>query len=390
MRTYGTEMPLRMLILSVSAGAGHVRAAQAVELAARELHPDAEIRNVDVMTLTNAGFRRIYAQAYIDIVNKAPHLMGHVYDLFDRARGPKDRREWLRRTFQKLNLRKLSNELSEGHWDVAVCTHFLPAEIIAELRRSGSLAIKQVVVTTDFDTHRMWANEPAEAYTCATHEGKLHLAHWGVDPDRIHVTGIPIHPLFAKPLPRADAVRMLALRGDRPIVLQLAGGFGVGPIEELYRALLTIRQPTEFVVVCGRNESARSKLQSVAVPEQHAVTLLGFTDKMDQLMAAADIVVSKPGGLTVSEALSRGAAMAIINPTPGQETRNNDFLLENGAAVKVNSVTTLAYKVEGLLTDPPRLARLRECSRRLGTPRAAYDVVRLAERIVAGEPARAG
>src|SRR5207248_10782763 len=161
----------------------------------------------------------------------------------------------------------------------------------------------------------------------------------------------------------------------RPIVLQLAGGFGVGPIEKLFHAILDVELPLEIVVVAGRNEKLKAQLQKVKAAPRHHVKVLGFTDQMDELMAVADLVVSKPGGLTTSETLARGAAMVIVNPIPGQESRNSDFLLENGAAIKVNNLATLAFKVNELLRESERLAQLKANARRLGKPRAAFDVV---------------
>jgi processive 1,2-diacylglycerol beta-glucosyltransferase len=144
--------------------------------------------------------------------------------------------------------------------------------------------------------------------------------------------------------------------GDRPIVLQLAGGYGVGPIGELFRALLDVQVPMEIVVVTAHNTIGRKHLEEIAVPPRHRAKILGFTREIDDLMAVADLVVSKPGGLTTSETLARGAGMLIVNPVPGQEERNSDYLLENGAAIKVNHLPTLAYKVTEVLQAPERLA----------------------------------
>jgi processive 1,2-diacylglycerol beta-glucosyltransferase len=173
-------------------------------------------------------------------------------------------------------------------------------------------------------------------------------------------------------------VKRQGLVGDRKIVLQLAGGFGVGPIEKLYRGLLSVQTPIELVVVAGKNEQVREELLRVEVPSRHRAKILGFTDQIDELMAAADLVVSKPGGLTTSEVLARGAAMAIVNPIPGQESRNSDYLLENGAAIKINNVGTLAMKIDGLLTDESRLKALKENARRIAHPQSAYKVAQLA------------
>jgi len=368
----------RVLVLSASVGAGHLRAAQAVELALRQLDPAAEVKNIDVLTLTNATFRRLYGDAYLDLVNKAPHVLGYFYDLLDRPRSARRKSDRFRLLLEKLNLTRFLRFLRNEPWDVIINTHFLPAEIIASLRRKKALTTPQLTVTTDFETHRLWVNEPCDHYFTATEEGALYLQHLGVPAGNTTATGIPIHPVFSLPKDRAECASRQGLAGDRPVVLQLAGGFGVGPVEQLFRGILEVELPLDVVVVAGRNEKLRRELAKIKPPRQHRAQVLGFTDQIDELMAAADVVVSKPGGLTTSEALARGAVMAIVNPIPGQESRNSDFLLEACAAIKVNHAAALPYKLGRLLGEPDRLARLKENARRAGRPRAAFDVARMA------------
>jgi len=353
-----------------------MRAAQAVELALKQLRPEDVVQSLDILQLTNAAFRRLYGKAYLDLVNNAPHVLGYVYDMLDRA-GPwrRKRGDQLRLIVEKLNLAPFLDHLTESQWDLVINTHFLPAEVIASLKRDGRLSIPHVTTTTDFDTHRLWVNQPCERYFTAVEEGRQNLAAWGVPAKDIIACGIPIHPAFAKPADRAACCRKHGLVGDRIVVLQLAGGFGVGPITEIHRAILAVRSPLEIVVVTGRNAEAREKLEPVPCPRRHRRKILGFTTEIDELMAAADIVVSKPGGLTTSEALARGAAMVVVDPIPGQETRNSDYLLENGAAIKINNLSTAAHKIERLLEQPGRLEALRENARRIARPRAAFDVV---------------
>lgn len=140
--------------------------------------------------------------------------------------------------------------------------------------------------------------------------------------------------------------------------------------------MLSIERPLELAVVARRNEPLRARPEKTAAPARHRVKVWGFTDAIDELMAAADVVMSKPGGLTTSEVLARGAAMAIVNPIPGQESRNSDYLLENGAAIKINITATLAFKLERLLADATQLAALRQNARRIARPRAAFDIAR--------------
>jgi processive 1,2-diacylglycerol beta-glucosyltransferase len=369
-------MPPRILIMSASVGAGHLRAAEAVEAALRQLVPDAKVRNLDILEMTNRLFRRLYGQFYLDLVNRAPHVLGHFYDMLDQpSRSGKNRGDRIRLAVEKLNLRKFIRFLQNERWDLVINTHFLPAEIIASLRKQGKLNLPQVTATTDFETHRLWVNQPCERYFTATQEGAVYLQYWGVPAKDTLATGIPIHPVFSERKDRKTLLAKHDLAEDRPIVLQLSGGFGVGPIAKLYQALLEVSVPIQVVAVTGRNEQVKTQLRKIPCPPRHRTKVLGFTKEIDELMAVADLVVSKPGGLTTSETLASGAVMVIVNPIPGQETRNSDFLLESGAAIKVNNAATLSHKITALLADTNRLQMLRENVRRVAKPRAAFDVV---------------
>jgi processive 1,2-diacylglycerol beta-glucosyltransferase len=367
-------MPLKILVLSASVGAGHLRAAEAVELALRELAPDDHVQNLDVLTLTNAMFRKLYGSAYLDLVNKMPHVLGYFYDFLDRPVSSQKKSDTLRKMAQRMNLGKFLKFLRATPWDVVVNTHFLPAEVIAGLKTKGEFPAPHLTVTTDFETHRLWANEPCDHYFTATPEGACYLEHWQVPAGRSTVTGIPIHPRFSKRLARDECRTKHGIGSDRPVVLQLAGGFGVGPIEQILDALCKIEQPLELIVVTGRNAELKQTLDNKKLPERHRVKILGFTTEMDELMTAADLIVTKPGGLTTSEALACGAAIAVVNPIPGQESRNSDFLLEHGAAIKINNMATLQLKVGDVLAKPERLQALRTHAAALGKPRAAYDI----------------
>ena len=376
-------MGKRILVLSASVGAGHMRAAEAVELALKQLAPDAVVQNVDILTLTNAVFRRVYGKAYLDLVNHAPHLLGLMYDLLDRPHKEHagDRLLYL---VQKLNLSKVIDLIEDGKWDAVVHTHFLPAQILTKLRKAGRAPMPHMVVTTDFETHKLWVHEPVEQYTTATEEGAAYLESYGVPAKTITTTGIPIHPLFSEDKGRDACLKSQGLKGDRPIVLQMAGGFGVGPIEKLFKGVLSIDTPLEVAVVCGKNEALKKKLEKLKPPSQHRVKVIGFTKQMDELLTVADLVLTKPGGLTTSEVLAKGCAMAIVNPIPGQESRNSDFLLENGAAIKINNIATMPLKLAAVLGDRKRLDSLKANAGKLGKPRAAFRIAEMALKLADG------
>jgi processive 1,2-diacylglycerol beta-glucosyltransferase len=364
-----------VLILSASAGAGHIRAARAIERAVIESGAAREVRHVDTLEYTNPLFRRLYSKAYIDMVNRMPEALGWLYDYLDDP--GKDTR--LQLAFDKLNTRPIVKLLESFRPEVTVCTHFLPAEIIASLIREGKLSTRLSIVVTDFDIHAQWLCPAGPRYFVALEETRRHLMELGIAAGDVTVSGIPIDPAFAVPKDRAAMRRKHGLRPDGTVILTSTGGFGVGKSDNLIASLMKLRHPSQVVALCGRNEEMKERLDSLAaeVPSDSPVTLkvLGYTDAMDEYMAASDLVVGKPGGLTTAEALASGLVFVVVSPIPGQEERNSDHLLEEGAAIRCNNLPVLAYKIDRLLDDPRRLAAMRENVRRMARPRAAHDIV---------------
>jgi processive 1,2-diacylglycerol beta-glucosyltransferase len=376
-----------VLILSASAGAGHVSAARALERAFLESKAAREVHNVDTLQHTNPVFRNLYSKTYIEMVNKTPELLGWLYDRTDDP--GLDQRPRLE--FDKLNARPFIKLLETYRPEITICTHFLPAEIIAWLKAKGRLTPRLAVVVTDFDVHAMWLCAPCEHYFVALEETRVHLEKLGVSRAKVSVTGIPIDPVFARPKEQALMRAKHHLRSDVTTILVSAGGFGVGPIETLLGSLCELRHPAQILALCGRNEALKRRLEvlagGLAPGSRVSVRVLGYTDAMDEFMAASDLIVGKPGGLTTSEALARGLPFAIVNPIPGQEERNSDHLLEEGIAIRCNNPPVLAYKIDRLLDDPNRLAAMRANALRLAHPHAAFAIVeRLLHMHMAGWP----
>lgn len=371
----------RVLLLSASAGAGHVRAAQALERAFAISGVAREVRHVDTLDYTNKVFRKLYAQAYIEMVNSAPEVLGWLYDTLDTPW----RRERRRLVVDRLNTGPFRKLVREYNPDLIVCTHFLPAEIVSWLKAKGKLSCPQAIVVTDFDVHAMWLCHNYEKYFVALDETKLHLEKLGIPAGKVEVTGIPIDPLFAEKKDRAALCAKHGLDPSRTTILMSAGGFGVGPVEHILQSLVEVQHPVEIVAICGKNEELRKRLSKVAskLPAgSNPVKVVGFTTEMDEYMAVAELIVGKPGGLTTSESLARGLVMVIVNPIPGQEERNSDHLLEEGAAIRCNNLPVLAHKIDRLLADRKRFAAMKAAVAKLAHPRAAFDIVEHAARLV--------
>jgi len=365
----------KVLLLSASAGAGHVRAAQAIEKAFAQFGTVDDVRHVDVLHYTNKVFRHLYSKAYIDLVNKLPEVPGWMYDKLDKPW----KNERRRLALDKLNTRPLVKLLREYQPDVIICTHFLPAEIVAWLRAKERLISRQAIVVTDFDVHAMWLVHHYEQYFVAIDEARAYMEALGIPPEKIAVTGIPIDPVFAEKKDKQEMRVKHGLEVDRTTILLSAGGFGVGSVEPLIDALKPLKARAQVVAICGRNEDLRRRLVTAAARTKPIDNVLikpiGYTNEMDEYMTASDLVLGKPGGLTTSEAMSKGLAFVIVDPIPGQEERNSDHLLEEGMAIRCNNLPTLSYKLGNLLDDRQRLARMQANSKRLGRPNAARDIV---------------
>ena len=369
-----SEKP-RVLLLSASSGAGHVRAAQALEKAfiARG---DCAVEHVDVIQHVSRVFQRVYDKAYISMVRRAPELMGVLYERTDRP-WEKMRQRLI---VDRLNTQPMIRMLKRVQPDLCIATHFLPAEIIAWLIAKRKLRTRNAIVVTDYDVHAMWLCRTVNRYYVAIPEAAEYLAGIGVPREIIRVTGIPVDPLFAVPLDKTAARKHLGLDPAATIVLIAAGGYGIGPVEQLVRDLLALKRPWQIVAIAGKSEDVKKKLDAVAASAGDLqsglprLVAVGFTKEMDQYMAAADLLVGKAGGLTTSEALARALPMALIEPIPGQEERNADHLLEEGAAIRCNNLPAAAWKIADLLDDAARFARMKDAARKLGRANAAADI----------------
>jgi processive 1,2-diacylglycerol beta-glucosyltransferase len=364
----------RILLLSVSAGAGHMRAAEAICSFADQADNGASATHIDVMDFVSTGFRKLYTDFYIQLVNKAPTLWGYLYQSTHEAK-PDSSMERLRRGFERLNTSALLREIERLRPDVIICTHFLPAEILSRLTAKAGFSTPVWVQVTDFDLHRMWVHEHMAGYFAANDEVAFRMRAQGIAAGRIAVTGIPIMPVFGAPLERGVCAAEFGLDPAVPTILLMGGGAGLGSLDTIAARLLALDGAFQLIVLAGKNAAALGALQALAPAYPGRLLALGFTDKVERLMACADLVITKPGGLTTSECLAMGVPMIVNAPIPGQEERNADFLLEQGVALKAFDAVTLEYRVRYLLEHPAKLSEMRVKARALGRPDAAAAVL---------------
>ena len=363
-------------MLSVSAGAGHVRAADAVVKAAAIAKPPLIATHIDLLTLVPKDFRKLYGEQYIRLVEKLPQLWSYLYSKTDRPSRDSLVGK-LKRAAEKLNTRKLNAEIERLAPDVILCTHFLPAELLSRQKSKGRSLPPLWVQVTDFDVHALWVHSHVDRYCVANEEVAFRLADRGVPRERITVTGIPVMPQFSAPLDRAICAGELGLKPETFTVLMMAGGAGVGGLDTLAERVLRLPDPPQLVALAGRNAELLQRLKALARQHPGKLFPLGFTTTVERVMTAADLVVTKPGGLSVSECLAKQRPMLLVSPIPGQEERNADYLLECGAAIKAVDGATLVFKLANLMAEPARLAAMSAAAARIGRPGAAADVVAL-------------
>ncbi|MFA7256331.1 MAG: glycosyltransferase, partial [Kiritimatiellales bacterium] len=376
----------RVLILSVSAGTGHIRAAEALAAAAAAHPATGEVLHIDALRYTNKMFRRFYGQFYIDLVKSAPLLLGWFYESQDEPW----KTEKMRFMLDRMNTGPLVRQIKKFKPDITICTHFLPAEILSYLIKHGKVDTQLATTITDYYAHAMWLSRRINHYFVANDESRVQLENIGFPPGSITVSGIPIDPVFCETKDRGSLRAKQGLRNDLPMLLVSAGALGVSSAGRIVEVLSTLTVPVQVVVICGKNEKLRQsvldQLNRHPAPFAHLdFKVLGYTTEMDEWMKSADLYIGKPGGLTTGEAMSCGLPMVIYQPIPGQEDRNSDFLLENGAAVKCNQLATMAYKVDLLLKDPERMAKMRRRALGLSHPDSARQIIqKLIEEIHSG------
>src|SRR5579863_526952 len=273
---------VRILVLSASVGAGHVRAAEAVELALRRTSAPITVANYDVLSLMPPAYRKVYSDGYFKMVARTPRILGWLYDKTDKP----FHMDPLQRRIERAGATKLLKRIREFDPDVAICTHFLPTALLDRERRKGRCRARIISVVTDFEVHGMWLNAPSDHYFVATDEARAHLEALGIEASAITVSGIPTHPVFAEKKDRIAMRRKHGWREDLPAILVSAGGFGAGNAGRLVESLMAAKIPAQIIAVCGKSAALKASIEEIAARARAdalpVVKAVGFTTGMDE------------------------------------------------------------------------------------------------------------
>lgn len=367
----------KVLILSASGGAGHLRAAEALHRTAQRLDLPLKTENHDCLDFTSPAFKRLYAGTYLNLVNRTPELWGYFYQ---RAENKPYRKKGLLEVFDHFNYRRYLKFLESARPDAIICTHFLPFISISNQIRKWHIEAPFFAVTTDFDVHQYWVDPIVSKYYVFHEESRWQLKSKGIASQRISVTGIPVMPEFLSVSSKQQSRRALGLEVHPFTVLALSGGFGVGRFEEIVHTVVdslasTPRRRFNLLVVCGKNADAKTSISKMKMAQNIEMKVCGFVSNIHEMMSASDLIVTKSGGLTSSEALVKGLPMLIVDPIPGQETRNADLIVEHGAGWKAINLANLDYKLRVLISQPSLLRSAHKAARALARPKAAEEIL---------------
>lgn len=336
----------------------------------RRIEPAAKTPVVDSYDYAALVVSRVVSDGYLRMVKTIPQLYRYIYNRAERATEVGRFRTWAHQ-FTAGNLRPLILAMRP---DVVVCTHAFPCGAMAEYKSLFPDAPPVVAIVTDFAVHGFWIHERVDRYVVATEAMRDAVMARGIVKEAISVTGIPVRREFAHCGESRAALReRLNLPTDRRVVLLMGGGLGTAPMEAMISALQPMREPFAAVVLAGRNTRAARRLAEAAERLDFPVRALGFVDNVYDYMHAADVLVTKPGGLTTSEALVAQLPMVLCRPLPGQEERNAGVLVESGAAIRARSIEELPVLVETLLRDRTRRERVMAAAGRIGRPNAAAE-----------------
>ena len=364
---------MKISIFHANAGHGHRKIAEVIAKAfLKRGLSESEVSVHDALDFTPAWFRAFYPWSYFQSVKNTPKLWGWFYDLLDKSNIYK----WifpLRATFNKIIASRLLKNVLLENPDVIITTHFLSAQLFADAKKHADLKSKLITVITDFFPHSFWLNEGTDSYWVMADESRDALRKRGIKEELIKPLGIPVEDSF-KPTGRKNDYRAkFKLEQNRFTILLTSGSFGLGPQSAILDQLSVFSDKVQCIVVCGTNRSLEQELRAKAY--SFPCLIFGFVDFMPELMEASDLIIAKSGGSTTTESLAKGIPMVVLEPIPGQETRNAELLKKRNTSFFLKQPDQIKIILDAIFKDPQLLSlKLNEINR-LAKPHAADDLV---------------
>ncbi len=358
-------MPVRALIFSVSIGSGHDSVANALAERLREDIPGSQVEIVDTFQYINSVLHKVVFGSYMETLKFTPKVWGYLYNQAEDGERLVD----LGQILSKLLSPKLEQLLKAFNPEVILTSHAFPTGILAVLKRREHIRMPLAAVVTDFHVHSFWIHHGVDRYFLPAQDLEYQLLRNGIQPETIKGFGIPLRQQFSEKFNMAVTREELQLE-QMPTVLVMGGGLGLGRIEVIVKMLLD-NSNFQVVVVSGKNKRLHDYLLNLHNPR---LKVFGFLENIAKIIAACDLVISKPGGVTTAEVLAMKKPLVIYSSLPGQEDRNIDYLLNKGAAIKVRKLDMLVPEIISLWDNPLRIRHMEEISAQIGSPIASSFV----------------
>ncbi len=369
-------MSKKVLIVYATGGMGHVMAAKAVEQAFAAKYPDIEVKNIDVITFANPFYRFFFVDGYNYVSSKLPKLWGMLYKGFNNKSS-----QTLPNLISRWAIsRRFIPFIETFKPDFIISAHPLPMALVSASKREHLISIMSSIVVTDFGCHSFWVDKEVNYYFVATENVDLCLRNYGVMPQQVVTTGIPIELKFTKDYDRAALLQKMNLLPELPTVLIVGGQFDFAALQNIIGGVKEKHDgKVQFIVVAGRDKVLEEALNNSDLGKDERIKVFGFVSNMEEMMSAADVMFSKAGGLTVSECLAKGLPMVINKVIPGQEEDNVEYLTSKGAALRANSFEEIIAILNDLLANPQKLEAMKKAAKGIGKP---YSATTLADFVV--------
>ena len=361
-----------ILLLYITEVSGHHSASLAIEKSLKMISGDLKILNLNAFRYTSPISEKVVNRIYTAVIKRTPKIWDFVYDNI-RVKKSIDK---LKNAINKLNSPKLKKLFEQFHPDVIVCTQAYPCGMVSEFKKTYQSKIPLVAVLTDYVPHAYWLYDNVDYYVCPSEEISQRLTKKGIPHYKIKPLGIPFDPGFIAPVNKPAALEKLGLSPEKKTVLIMGGGQGLGPIKTIVHSLDKVKADFQEIIVTGINKKLYKSLKKDLKKLKKKICLLGYANNVNELMSVSELIITKPGGITTSEALSKGLPIIIIKPIPGQETNNTVYLTEQKAAIKIDKPKEINLIVEDLFTNPEKLKRISESCGRIAKPSAGTDIAR--------------
>ncbi len=363
----------KILLMYITKVSGHRQATIAIQQTLRQMDSEADIPSVNGFGYTYPLLEKIVNRAYMRVIKSTPMIWDYLYD------NPKivKRSQSIKNFLHKTSYKKLARLFERYQPDTVVCTQAFPCGMVADYKRTHNLNLTLIGVLTDFLPHAYWINEGVDYYVVPCEEARDHLISEGVNPGAIRVFGIPVRSKFAQRLNKEQLFDEFGLNLKIPTILIMGGGQGLGPIKRIVQSFLKLSTDFQIIVIAGTNKKLIKWLKDKTMNTQKRILVYQYVKNVYELMEMANLIVTKPGGMTTAESLVKGLPMMLINPIPGQEMRNADFLKNNGIAVQLNMEADIGTQLEDLLRNPDKLRAMSHAALRHAKPNAAKDIAKL-------------